>query len=432
MVDDQDKNGITAYHGSPYDFEQFDTSKIGTGEGAQAYGHGLYFAEHEPVAKGYRDRLGKTQETNGETIADQFVIQPHFYKDISEDELNENMEKAADYAEHKIFDQGKMKYVFEDGSMLIHDDNEVRAVQKHPGHMYEVHIDAHPDHFLDWDKPLSEQPFNLQQKIYEGMLKEGFDKPLVNHLLNNKKGSELYNELVGRMQIRNPSEKSGPETASNFLKNSGIQGIKYLDQQSRDKKRGTRNYVVFDDKRVKVKRRYAEGGDVESETIDLPHSLSELKDWKKTHPLRRDPNFFFTKKESLIEGEPPIAMPANLAEVQAFSKKRADGGKVDKYPLARGQENHLTEMAPDQFLNRARPLKHTEENRETINDFKKAMKKGHKLDPLALYPHNQENGRHRATAAKELGIKKVPVHDYRKRDGGAIVKRALMIISKKA
>ena len=34
--------------------------------------------------------------------------------------------------------------------------------------------------------------------------------------------------------------------------------------------------------------------------------------------------------------------------------------------------------------------------------------------------------------AKELGIKKVPVHDYRKRDGGAIVKRALMVISKKA
>ena len=53
MSDDQ----ITAYHGSPHDFDQFDSSKIGTGEGAQAYGHGLYFAESEPVAKGYRDKL---------------------------------------------------------------------------------------------------------------------------------------------------------------------------------------------------------------------------------------------------------------------------------------------------------------------------------------------------------------------------------------
>ena len=45
------EDGITAYHGSPHDFEQFDTSKIGTGEGAQAYGHGLYMAKAEPVAQ---------------------------------------------------------------------------------------------------------------------------------------------------------------------------------------------------------------------------------------------------------------------------------------------------------------------------------------------------------------------------------------------
>jgi hypothetical protein len=39
--------GIRAYHGSPYSFDEFSTSKIGTGEGAQAYGRGLYFAERE-------------------------------------------------------------------------------------------------------------------------------------------------------------------------------------------------------------------------------------------------------------------------------------------------------------------------------------------------------------------------------------------------
>jgi hypothetical protein len=48
---------IVAYHGSPHDFEKFDATKIGTGEGAQAYGHGLYFAESEGVAHSYRDTL---------------------------------------------------------------------------------------------------------------------------------------------------------------------------------------------------------------------------------------------------------------------------------------------------------------------------------------------------------------------------------------
>ena len=52
--------GIVAYHGSPHSFDQFDTSKIGTGEGAQAYGHGLYFAENEGTARQYRDQLGRT------------------------------------------------------------------------------------------------------------------------------------------------------------------------------------------------------------------------------------------------------------------------------------------------------------------------------------------------------------------------------------
>jgi hypothetical protein len=41
-----------------------DTTKIGTGEGAQAYGHGLYFADSEGVARSYRDKLSKTPLDN--------------------------------------------------------------------------------------------------------------------------------------------------------------------------------------------------------------------------------------------------------------------------------------------------------------------------------------------------------------------------------
>jgi hypothetical protein len=45
---------IEAWHGSPHEFDAFDMTKLGTGEGAQAYGHGLYFAENEKVAQGYQ------------------------------------------------------------------------------------------------------------------------------------------------------------------------------------------------------------------------------------------------------------------------------------------------------------------------------------------------------------------------------------------
>lgn len=50
---------LTAWHGTPHDFDAFNLEKIGTGEGAQVYGHGLYSAERRGIAEGYRDALSQ-------------------------------------------------------------------------------------------------------------------------------------------------------------------------------------------------------------------------------------------------------------------------------------------------------------------------------------------------------------------------------------
>ena len=50
---------VDAWHGSPHKFEKFAMSKVGTGEGAQAFGHGLYFTSEKGVAKHYADKLAK-------------------------------------------------------------------------------------------------------------------------------------------------------------------------------------------------------------------------------------------------------------------------------------------------------------------------------------------------------------------------------------
>ena len=49
----------SAWHGTPHDFDAFDLGAIGTGEGAQAHGWGLYFAQNREVSQGYRGRLKK-------------------------------------------------------------------------------------------------------------------------------------------------------------------------------------------------------------------------------------------------------------------------------------------------------------------------------------------------------------------------------------
>lgn len=52
-----DKAPIRAFHGSPYNFEKFLASHIGSGEGHEDYGYGLYFGDLEAVARYYRDKL---------------------------------------------------------------------------------------------------------------------------------------------------------------------------------------------------------------------------------------------------------------------------------------------------------------------------------------------------------------------------------------
>lgn len=59
--------GIIAFHGSGADFDEFSVNKIGTGEGAQAYGYGLYFTDSEDIAKFYRDAVQFNQAMRGTT-----------------------------------------------------------------------------------------------------------------------------------------------------------------------------------------------------------------------------------------------------------------------------------------------------------------------------------------------------------------------------
>jgi len=76
----------------------------------------------------------------------------------------------------------------------------------------------------------------------------------------------------------------------------------------------------------------------------------------------------------------------------------------------------LVWMSPTQYLNSVKELVIDEESRETIDGLKDRMEKGLDVDPLQINTDGKEDGRHRANAARELGIKQVPVIDYRRSD----------------
>lgn len=240
------KKGIRAYHGSPHDFDKFSLDKIGTGEGAQAYGHGLYFAESEGVAKSYRDALAPAPEL------DDVIGQAHaLVRD-----MGGNKRLAAETLRMTV-DRGSPRYEF---TQQMADAIESGKIDdfKPKGRMYEVNINANPDDFLDWDKPLSEQSDAAKRALAKATapnMSEADALARLERYAQNKAplGAQLKNlGFANEGNIR-------AETADQ-LKQQGIPGIKYLDAGSRITGEGTKNYVVFDDALIEILRKYGLAG----------------------------------------------------------------------------------------------------------------------------------------------------------------------------
>ena len=224
---------MTAFHGSPHKFAKFSTKNIGTGEGAQAYGHGLYFAENPKVAGEYQKNLAGTVKKAGDEIYD--ITNPEHIAS-----------NALDVFKQRGYSPSKIASILRKDSDAISDkaadliDNGFigkKFTRDLEGSLYEVDIpDEHIKNFLDWDSPLSEQNKAVKEAFGYGM--EGYAHK------SKMNGGELYREMV--------SGTGGGDQASDLLNKLGIKGIKYFDGSSRSAGEGTRNLVVFDDKIVKT------------------------------------------------------------------------------------------------------------------------------------------------------------------------------------
>ena len=138
-----------------------------------------------------------------------------------------------------------------------------QVTSQNTGKMYEVNINADPEHFLDWDKPLSEQPETLRNAL-PGMIQQygGDLQKLVSangDLRPAVPGQSVY-QALSKAIAGNENFARNPPQAADVLRDAGIPGIKYLDQGSRGAGKGTRNYVVFNDKLIDLIKKYGIAG----------------------------------------------------------------------------------------------------------------------------------------------------------------------------
>jgi hypothetical protein len=245
---------IDVYHGSPHRFEEFDASKIGTGEGAQAYGHGIYLAEDPGVARSYRmTTTGKIHGISG------LPKQKKWQKDLIDD-INTMMSRegitdpqvaitkraealdriAAAFPDLKRSNQA---LAAKKAWLLSQRD---KATYEKPGSFYTADLpDEMVDRMLDWDKPLSEQPEAVRKALRDVYNADWLGDE------SKQTGQDLYKRM-GKMH--------GDDIAavSRDLRDIGIPGIRYLDAGSRGQGgSGTRNFVVFpgEEKKVKILKR---------------------------------------------------------------------------------------------------------------------------------------------------------------------------------
>jgi hypothetical protein len=267
---------LDVYHGTPHTLPptarnplgEFDASKIGTGEGAQVYGHGIYTAENPVVAKGYQEALSNPEVVlkDGTRISKPKTGSP---EDVAKAWLEEaylNGDKTPfDTAIQKVSrlrNSANSPKQFDGALNVLNEWKKSGASVDLGGNLYKIDLpDEKIAKMLDYDRPLSQQPEILKSLTPEAMgLKlrvapqsgfmgyvtengtpiglqvkgataENFRKKWLDRIAEFGEAEGGAGRVIG--YLGGTSETSAAQVAE-ALRKAGIPGIKYLDEGSRN------------------------------------------------------------------------------------------------------------------------------------------------------------------------------------------------------
>ena len=247
---------LDVYHGTPHTFKpeegaplgRFRSSKIGTGEGAQAYGYGLYLAEAPGVAKEYQVKLSSTGAAKNAVAK---------YGDVGS-AIEATQQSISNY--RSAIESGvggeRLKGMLQIAEKTMNDLQDMKAGRPaREGSLYKVDLpDAKIEQMLDWDKPLSQQSdyvlerlgFHNKPRDFEAEARAVPGTPeyaRLEELMNTQVGGARVPDMTGEEYYR--LGKGKDKDKSEYFRSLGIPGIKYLDAGSRDGGKGTRNFVIF-------------------------------------------------------------------------------------------------------------------------------------------------------------------------------------------
>lgn len=370
----------TAYHGTPHRFTDFSLEHIGTGEGAQAHGWGLYFAQDRKISEDYRNRL-RTGRSRGQL----------FEVDIPENDVlldeqksfgeQPNAVKQALLAVYKSFPKERLAIVREEAKAQVWRDralvekgdklelerqqlfNRKRALKtvnaerpagtnpfdpKSSAKLFDLGRDYlrqmySPEQiarlendagYLAAEKAaLKEKLDDVARKIGENERRieekrkkdrDAIDRARLGTLLAKMDGASLYSGISAMAD--------SPRAASELLNAHGVRGITY------DGGQDGRSFVVFDDKAIDVLKTFyqeqADGGQptviVRGDELGVPEGAN-IREYiaaaKKYHDALK-----YESEHGKPVMQPQLERPVRFSG-KGWKKNTYGGANVDKWKL---------------------------------------------------------------------------------------------------
>lgn len=350
----------SAWHGSPHDFDTFDLGAIGTGEGNQVHGWGLYFAKNREVAQAYKDVLGidSVEIISGDTK----------YRLNDDIEWYDNKTKSIIDAENPLSmalttlsEEGESTKAIKNLTDFINSkkDNksdyvvaQVKRAERAIQILKDNHFDTHQwNTMFEVDIPENEYLLNEQKNIEK---QSPIVKKAISQISNELNSSALNNSnLSGKEFYRLLSkELGGDKLASQKLSDFGVKGITYKGEQD-----GI-CFVVFDDKAIKVIEKYNQSVNGMTEIMsDGERIISIFKTADRSTFLHEIGHVFFDDIQKLASMD---NAPKQLVDDWNTLKEWSgwvDGENVDNTKahekFARGWESYLRSgEAPTSALQR--------------------------------------------------------------------------------
>lgn len=379
LAPEESQAGLRAFHGSPFKFGRFSTDQIGTGEGNQAYGRGLYFAEREETAQSYEDALSKSgMHYDGVSISDlplakrsaiarlsgsvqaqvdgaEAAVAPlaekmkdelTFYRDLHKQLKQQGADKAEVSRIGEIAQE--QEDVLEELQKL-----DASKIRNNSGAMYEVDLDVTDDDLLNFDAPMNQQPAKIRKAFASIIDPMEADSP------GEMRGMDLLRDLSNK-KVGDDYQYNDVE-AVEALMAAGIKGVKYADAQTRfTNGPKTSNYVIFDDKLITIMRQYGVPLAVAAQMVAPEEAQASPRSVRKAgevlFDLSRLDEVPDVPQFPLERYDPPRGMPKDLesiltpeaaARMEGYANVGRDKGGLGWYNLDPLRQSFMEELGDD-------------------------------------------------------------------------------------